>query len=132
MRNVRATLIGVGITIALITMLEAIGAKIWPFMSNVDMSNVAAMRQAVDNAPLVSLLWVVGSYAVAGFVGSFLACKMAGGVAGRPSLLVGAVLVAGCLVNNLNVPQPMWMNVASVVLPIPAVWLGYIAARVRA
>jgi hypothetical protein len=118
-------LIGIGITLALVTMLEAIGAKIWPFMSTVDMRNPDAMRAAVASAPLESLLWVVAGYAVAGFVGSFLACKMSGGTLARPSAIVGIVLLVGCLVNNFSTPQPRWMSVASLLVPLPAAWLGY-------
>jgi hypothetical protein len=123
--------LGVGITIALIVMLEAIGGKIWPFMANVDMKSTTAIAAAMASAPMIALVWVVASYAVAGFFGSFLACKMAGGVMTRPSWIVGGVLLIACFFNNLNIPQPMWMNIASLLVPLPAAWLGLRLARVH-
>lgn len=129
-RNIRATLIGVGITISLVVMLEAIGSKIWPFMASVDMKNPAAIKAAVESAPAVAMLWVVASYAIAGFFGSFLACKMSGGVMARPSWIVGTVLFVACALNSYSIPQPLWMNIASVLVPFPSAWLGLRSARV--
>ena len=130
-RNARATLLGVGIAIAFVVMLEAIATQIWPFMSHVDTSNETAVRAAIASAPIASMLWVLGAYAIGTFVGSFLACKMSGGINMRPSLIVGAMLLLGCVLNTFSVPQPMWMNVISILVPLPVAWLGFQLARVR-
>jgi hypothetical protein len=130
-RFVRATLLGVGIAIAFVVLIETIGAQIWPFMSHVDMNNDAAVRAAIASAPVASMLWVIGAYAVGALTGSFLACKMAGGVDARPSWIVGGMLFLGCVTTTLSVPQPMWMNIASLLVPFPATWIGLHFARMR-
>ena len=128
MHNVRATLIGLGATFALIVMFEAIGGQIWHFTAGVNMNDKQALRVALAAAPIAAMIYLVASYGVAGFTGSFLARKMAGGVNTRPSRIVAIGLLLACAFNTANIPEPMWVSVASVLIPLPAAWLGMLLA----
>ncbi|MEP6762962.1 MAG: hypothetical protein ABJB66_01565 [Gemmatimonadaceae bacterium] len=124
MYNIRATLIGIGATFALIVMFEAIGAQIWHFTDGINMNDKDALRVALAQAPFVAMIYLVLSYAMAGFVGSFLARKMAGGISTRPSRIVAIGLLVACIGNTLSVPEPIWVSIASVLIPLPAAFLG--------
>ncbi|MEP6781583.1 MAG: hypothetical protein ABJC26_16915 [Gemmatimonadaceae bacterium] len=124
MYNVRATLIGLGSTFALVVMFEAIGAQIWHFTDGIDMNNKDAVRAALAHAPLVAMIYLIASYGVAGLFGSFLARKMAGGISTRPSRTVAIGLLVACVFNTVTVPEPMWVSIASVLIPLPAAFLG--------
>ncbi|MDQ6610852.1 MAG: hypothetical protein M3Y64_00345, partial [Gemmatimonadota bacterium] len=70
------------------------------------------------------MVYLIASYGVAGVTGSFLARKMAGGINTRPSRIVAIGLLLGCAFNTANIPEPTWVSIASVLIPLPAAWLG--------
>ena len=122
--NIRAVLIGLGAAIALIVMFEAIGGEIWHFMNGVNMQDKEAVRAAMAAAPLASMIYLIASYGVAAFIGSFLARKMAGGIATRPSRIVAIGLTLACVANSMAVPEPTWVSIVSILTPLPMAWLG--------
>ena len=117
-------MIGLGATFALIVMFEAIGGQIWTFTNGVNMNDRESLRVALAHAPTSAMIFLIASYGVAGFVGSFLARKMAGGLNTRPSRIVAIGLLVACAFNTVSTPEPMWVSIASVLIPLPAAWLG--------
>ena len=86
------------------------------------------LRALFATAPLGALLvvivgWILGSVA-GGWVTAWLApkAKMSHG------LVLGLLLTLAGIANNLMLPPPLWFWIASLVVFIPAVYLG---ARLR-
>lgn len=124
MYNVRATLIGLGATFALVIMFLSIGDAIWHPTNGVISGDVEATRVALAKAPIIAMLYFVLNFGIAGFVGPFLARKMAGGISELPSQIVAVALVVASVVNAIETPLPIWVDVASALIIFPAAFLG--------
>lgn len=131
MQRVRPVLIGLGTTFVFIMMLQTFGTIFWPVPPGVNLNDEQALRAAQAAAPLAAKLYTVLSYGIAVFIGAFLARKIAGGISTTPSWMVGVVYTLLCGYVSLGSNVPVWMKMASLLLPLPAAWLGLTAAAER-
>ena len=131
MRAVRPVLIGLGTTFVFVMMLQAFGGIFWPAPPGFNLNDDAALMAARSAAPLLAKLYAVLTFGVAVFVGAFLACKIAGGINTRPSWIVGIVYTAVCALYAFGSRSPLWMQLSTVAMPLPAAWLALKAASVR-
>lgn len=131
MHNVRAVMIGLITTFVFITMLQTMSGVFWPIPTGLDMNDKRAVEVAQAAAPMAAKLFAVVTFAIAVFVGSFLARKIAGGIRTLPSWIVGGVYTLICILYALGTQFPVWMQIGTMAMPLPAAWLGMTAAAVR-
>lgn len=131
MHTVRPILIGFGTTFVFIMLLETFGGIFWPAPAGLNMQDPQAVLAARNAAPVIARLYVVVSYGIAVLLGAFLARKTAGGISTGPSWIVGGVFTAICGYNTISMHEPLWMQIASIAMPLPAAWAGLIAAAER-
>jgi hypothetical protein len=74
----------------------------------------------------VLLGWAVGA-----FVGGWVAQRIGRGDAGRTGLVLGVLLTAAGIANNLMIPPPLWFWVAGMLVLLPGAWLGARAGASR-
>ncbi|WP_133175343.1 hypothetical protein [Sphingomonas oleivorans] len=121
----------IGLIFAILcVMLMEIGAHhLFPLAESTPPAGEAAgvaeltMRMRVEG-----LLMVVGGWALAAFVGGYIANFIAGrGLAGW---IVAGLVVLAVLVTISAIPHPVWMAASGVTLPLIAGWLARRAAHV--
>ena len=131
MHRVRPVLIGLGTTFVLIMMLQTFGGIFWPAPPGLNANDQQAILAARAAAPLLAKLYAVLTFGVAVFVGAFLARKIAGGINTIPSWIVGGVYTAVCALNVFSAEAPIWMQIGTVAMPLPAAWWGMTVAGAR-
>jgi len=108
------------------------GALFPALASAVVQNDPAALARAIETTPgagaafaIVLVAWVLGSFA-----GGYVAARIAARAPLAHALVVGALFMAGGVVNNLAFPPPVWFWAATFVVFLPPAWLGgRIAAR---
>lgn len=126
------TILGViaGLLAAMLLMfgVEALATALFPPPPGFDLRNEADLAKLVAIAPFGMKALVVFGWALASLAGGWIAAK----IARHPrvaALLIGLLIIAGCLMNAAMIPHPLWMNALGVLLPIPLALLGARLAR---
>ncbi|MBK8724529.1 MAG: hypothetical protein IPL96_00390 [Holophagaceae bacterium] len=90
-----------------------------------------SMRALMASAPVTALLVVIIGWILGSIYGGWVAVRVAGRSSIRPGLVVGVLLTLAGLANNLMLPPPLWFWFASLVVFIPAAYLGARLASAR-
>jgi len=104
--------------------VQKLGHQVYPLPENLDMKNMEAMKAYVATLPMGPLLFVLLSYIVGSFAGGWLAAKIARTSQMHVPLTVGGVQLFFGIINLLMIPHPMWFAIASVIVFLPAAYLG--------
>ena len=123
------TILGViaGLLAAMLLMfgVEAVATSLFPPPPGLDLQNEADLAKLVAMAPFGMKALVVVGWALAGLVGGWVAAKIARHPRGG-AIAVGLLVVAGCILNAVAIPHPLWMSALGVLLPVP---LALLVAR---
>lgn len=128
-----ALLVGVIVNGLLVFGVESLGTLLFPLPAGLDATNVNQLRDylASGGVPVTALVMVVLAYLLGAFGGAFAATKLAPRRGLMPALVIGQISLVFVIINLLTLPHPMWMMIASVLVPLPAAWAGGRAAGAR-
>ena len=83
------------------------------------------------STPDAAIACVLGAWALAALVGGWVAAFAGSPRPGAAALAVGALLTATVIVHATVIPNPEWMTVVGVLLPIPFAVLAAMLAMPR-
>ncbi len=124
LKNILCIVAGIVAGVVVIMVVQTIGHQVYPVASDVDYEDQEAMRALVASMPAGALLFVLLSYALGSFVGGGLTARLSPGGHMRHALIVGAVLMVMGLMNLVSIPHPLWFNLGTLLVFLPAAWLG--------
>jgi hypothetical protein len=125
-RGILAVVAGFVVACMVMMVVEAInGHVLYPELGKkaegvTDREQIRAIFAA---APVGSLLVVLAGWALGSGLGGLVAMRI-GRSPHRHALIVGILVTAGAIANNLMLPPPAWFWVAGVLVPIPAAFAG--------
>jgi acyl-CoA synthetase (AMP-forming)/AMP-acid ligase II len=90
-----------------------------PLPPGADLHSLQAITTYLQAAPAKATACLVAGVGLAALVGSWLAALIGRPHRGGVALVIGAVLTVAVLVIAALVPQPDWMPVLAMLLPIP-------------
>ena len=82
------------------------------------------IRALLATAPVGAFLVVIAGWILGGVAGGWLTARLAAHATARHGLLLGALLTLAGVANNLMVPPPLWFWIASLVVLMPAAYMG--------
>ena len=82
------------------------------------------VRAIIAAAPLGAMLVVIAGWILGGVAGGWTAARIAPRAAVGHGLALGALLTLAGVANNLMVPPPAWFWVVSLVVLVPASYVG--------
>ncbi len=128
-----ALLIGVIVNGLLVFGVESASTLLHPLPEGLDPKNVNQLRAylASGGVPVTAMVMVVLAYLVGAFGGAFAATKLAPNRGLMPALVIGQISLVFVIINLITLPHPVWMMIASVLVPIPGAWAGGRAAHAR-
>ncbi|MCZ8164774.1 hypothetical protein [Silanimonas sp.] len=99
--------------------LQAVGHAVWPLSAGIDPNDAAQMPGFVEAMPLAAKVFVLVRYAIATAVAVLVATLIA-----RPrwkglGIALGLLMVGLCAINLSLLPHPLWMAIATLVIPLP-------------
>jgi len=122
LRLVLGVIIGAVIGVALVSLGDYLNHLFFPPPPGLQVTNPAAIRAWMAEAPVTSLLALPVTWTIAAFSAAFAGAKIgarvwAGWIAG------GLIFAATCL-NLAMIPHPLWMLIAALVFVSLAAWFG--------
>ncbi|MCG6117385.1 MAG: hypothetical protein MEQ07_04210 [Aquimonas sp.] len=123
-RGILATVLGVLVAGLCISLVQALGHRLYPPPAGLQRDDVEALAAYISEAPVGALLSVLLSWIVGIFAGGLLAVRIA---RRRPRLyagIVAAVILLGAVMNFAAIPHPAWF----VVLALPCLPLAGFAS----
>ena len=131
LRTLLGIIVGLVTAMLLIFALEAAGMMVFPPPAGLQLNNEADLAQLVAQSSPGKKSWVVFGWALASFVGGWVAARISQLHPRFAALAVAALIMIGTVMNAMVIPHPMWMNVLGIVLPVPLALLGARLARPR-
>lgn len=122
MRKTIAIIVGTLIAFALIAGFEAVSSALYPVSGDIPATDHDTLVALVASIPFPAKLIVAAGWLVASFAGAWL-CLRIGDWAIGGWIVTGVFLAAG-LVEQFSFPHPLWMQLASVALPLLGGWLA--------
>ncbi|MEC8930467.1 MAG: hypothetical protein VYB08_03565 [Candidatus Latescibacterota bacterium] len=122
-RALLAVIAGIAVSRLSIDLLESIGHSMYPRPEGLDpYGDPEGFAVAVKQMPTGALAVVLLAWAMATFIGAWLAAR----IVGRPfyGLLVGGVMMLGGVSKIVAVPHPWWFTVIGILLFLPSAYAG--------
>ena len=83
-----------------------------------------AIRALLATAPVGAFLVVIIGWVLGGLAGGWVTAKLVAQAATKHGYVLGALLTLAGIANNLMIPPPLWFWIASLVVLMPASYLG--------
>jgi len=138
MRSVLRSIVAVvaGFIAASIVMMivETInGHVLYPELGNAasGMTDREAIRGLMAAAPVGAFLVVIAGWILGALAGGWVTARLAPQAAAQHGLVLGALLTLAGVANNLMIPPPLWFWVVSLIVLMPAAYVGARFARAR-
>ena len=90
-----------------------------------------SIRALLATAPAGAFLVVIAGWILGGVAGGWVTARLAAQSTAGHGLVLGALLTLAGVANNLMVPPPLWFWVASLVVLMPAAYVGARLAPAR-
>lgn len=103
---------------------EMISHAVYPSPEGFDYNDKQAIAAYIETLPVGAFIILMLGWALASFAGGAVASKLSKSKWYVWSLLTGTILMAGAIMNFINIPHPIWMSVVAVVLYLPMAFLG--------
>ncbi len=120
-----AVVIGLLSSMIVLTLLELLNSKIFPFPEGINPKDSVAIKQAIVAMPFGAKLLQIISYFVASVVGGLVSTKIVNAESKNPALIVGSILTFFGLINSVTLGEPIWMAACSFLMYVPGAYLGY-------
>ena len=82
------------------------------------------IRALLATAPVGAFLIVIAGWILGSVTGGWATARLAAQATAGHGLVLGALLTLAGVANNLMVPPPMWFWIASLVVLMPAAYIG--------
>ena len=130
LRKLFGGLAGIIAAFAVITLVQMIGHQVIPPPSGMNPADPDSIREAMASLPIGAFLFVLLSYFLGAFTGSFVATWL-GGVRVRSSAtVVGGLVFAATVANLVMIPHPIWFSVVALAgIPVAAFFGARLAPR---
>lgn len=132
-RLLYALFVGMVVCVVIVFGIESIGTLLNPLPDGIDARDVNQVRDymASGGASFTAMFMVLLAYIAGCFGGAYVATKLAPRRGLMPALVIGQIALVLVIVNLITIPHPIWMVVATLLVPLPSAWAGGRAARAR-
>lgn len=113
LRDVLAAITGIVVAMVTVMLIQMLGHAVFPPPADLNLQNTEAMRTYVSSIPVAALLFVLASYVVAAFDGTFVACLIGRAQPMYFALAVAVLMLVATITNLIMIPHPAWFSVAS-------------------
>ena len=134
LRSVGAVVAGFVAASVVMMIVESINGKVlYPELGRAGegLTDREAVRALLATAPVGAFLAVIAGWVLGGIAGGWCAARIAGRSGLAHGLVLGVLLTAAGVANNLMVPPPAWFWFASLVVLLPSAYVGARAASSR-
>ena len=102
---------------------------LYPLPAGTDVKDMVAMKLAASHMPAGAFLLLLASYAIASLIAGMVATLVSKRTMATPAIVVGIFFTAGGIMNNLQIPHPLWFAIINLFLYLPLSYLGLVITR---
>ncbi|MEO6104090.1 MAG: hypothetical protein ABIP44_10685 [Pseudoxanthomonas sp.] len=103
-------------------------ARLYPLPTRLDFATPESLSAYVAGTPSTAIAWILGGWALAGLLGGWTSAKVARPHRGGGALAIGAALTIAVILYATLMPNPAWVTVVGLLLPMPfAIAAGLLA-----
>jgi hypothetical protein len=124
MRNAFAIVSGVIVGGIVVGMTESLGHSLFPPPPGLDVTDPEQLKTLMSQLPVMALVIVVVAWALGALAGGYTAARVANTGRRMPSLVTGGFLLLFGGITMFQIPHPVWMMIAGILLPVPMALLG--------
>jgi hypothetical protein len=126
-RSIAAVVAGFVIASIVMMIIETINGRVlYPELAKaVDgVKDRETIRALLVTAPVGAFLVVGAGWILGGVAGGWATARLAARATTRHGLVLGALLTLAGVADNIMIPPPLWFWIASVVVLMPAAYVG--------
>jgi hypothetical protein len=101
----------------------------YPLPKGTDLYDVESVAKYIAGLPSAAFGLELIIYIIASFFAGILSSLLSKRASKRPPVVVGIVLTLAGLYNVINLPQPAWFSVVSMLVYLPSAYLGFLIVR---
>ena len=122
MRMIAGIIAGLVTAFACIVAVELVGHTLFPVPPGTNLHDPADMQRLASIMPFGALVMVIAGW----FAGTLAGAAVANGVARGPlaGWTVALLIVCAGVWTMLEIPHPLWMWAAGILLPLLAAWIA--------
>ena len=127
LRSIAAVVAGFIAASIVMMIIETINGRVlYPELAKAaeGVTNRETMRAVLAAAPLGAFLVVIAGWILGGVAGGWITARLAAQAKVGHGLVLGALLTLAGVANNLMLPPPLWFWIASLIVLMPAAYLG--------
>jgi MFS family permease len=126
-RSILAVIVGFVAASAVMLLIESInGHVLYPELGKLaeGMTDKEAIRALMASAPAGAFVVVLVGWALGGLLGGLVAAWIGRRAPVAHALVLGGLLTLAGIANNLMLPPPAWFWIASLLVFLPATYVG--------
>jgi hypothetical protein len=134
LRSIVAVVVGFIAASLVMVIIETINGRVlYPELAKAaeGVTDRETIRALFATAPLGALFVVIGGWILGGVEGGWTTARLAAHSSVAHGLVLGALLTLFGVANNLMIPPPLWFWITSLIVLIPAAYLGARLAPAR-
>lgn len=116
--------VGVIVGVLVVTLGEMIQHQFYPVPEGLDFKDKEAMKAFVETMSMGALVSLVFIWILSSFIGGLIAARIAKTRWQLSAMITGGILLLGAILNMFMIPHPVWMVIVTVLLYLPAAYLG--------
>ena len=106
-------------------------AELYRFPTYADFASPDLLADYAAATPASAIACVLGGWALGALIGGWIAAKIASAHRGAAAMVIGGLLTATVIVYASLMPNPEWMTVVGVLLPMPFAVIAALLATPR-
>ncbi|HZV12608.1 MAG TPA: hypothetical protein VFA55_05290 [Candidatus Kapabacteria bacterium] len=125
LKKILSIIAGLAAALVFLYLAETALHSIYPPPPGTDLNNSESVKQMISQMPLSAFLMMVAVYALTAFVGGFVASRISDGWKPvRSWLIIGVILLLSEAPDIGPLGYPVWFAIITLLLYIPAAYLG--------
>ncbi len=128
-KNILAVIVGIITALILISAGEYIMQYMFPLPAGTNTKDSKALVAAFAHMPASAFIFLLINYMIASFMGGLVATLTSGRTKAIPALIIGVFLTVAGIAYNLQVPNPTWFAIISLLVYIPMAYGGFTTVR---
>lgn len=123
LQNVLAFVAGLAVSFVLVSLIEALGHRMFP-LPDIDFNDFEQLKRAIKDMPLGAFLMVELAYVAGSFVGGYTTAWLSASHPVGIAVGLGVLLTLFGVQNLIAIPHPRWFAVLSTITYVLMTLLG--------
>jgi MFS family permease len=124
-KNILGIILGLAVAMTSFMLFETIAHFAYPLPSHVNTNDAESMKNYMPTIPTGALSLVLTGWIVGSVLAGYFAKMVSKNPSNRNAIILGLILESATIFNFILLPHPTWFIILSLLILIPAVFVGH-------